>query len=180
MLSSPPGQWTGQGASRLLRHASPLPFLRWVKVFLLECGLYFTTCLAHRYSDVFRNSLFHHPSFLRDVIGSDQHIGMLSAPCFVSGVPLRACKHASCYYVHSPVADKGMLEAIFFSKAAPPKMLKVIQIPMKCWKNLPSSTSVRVRAHLLLRARTRSSSVAPPIAKIPKGNLEAMPRVTQK
>ena len=40
MLSSPPGQWTGQGASRLLRHASPLPFLRWVKVFLLECGLY--------------------------------------------------------------------------------------------------------------------------------------------
>ena len=61
-----------------------------------------TTCLAHRYSDVFRSSLFHHPSFLRDVIGSDQHIGMLSAPCFVSGVPLRACKHASSYYVHSP------------------------------------------------------------------------------
>ena len=73
-----------------------------------------TTCLAHRYSDVFRNSLFHHPSFLRDVIGSDQHIGMLSAPCFVSGVPLRACKHASSYYVHSPVAGKGMLESIFF------------------------------------------------------------------
>ena len=73
-----------------------------------------TTCLAHRYSDVFRNSLFHHPSFLRDVIGSDQHIGMLCAPCFVSGVPLRACKHASSYYVHSPVAGKGMLESIFF------------------------------------------------------------------
>ena len=80
-----------------------------------------TTCLAHRYSDVFRNSLFHHPSFLRDVIGSDQHIGMLSAPCFVSGVPLRACKHASSYYVHSPVAGKGMLESIFFLNVAPQK-----------------------------------------------------------
>ena len=82
---------------------------------------YNTTCLAHRYSDVFRNSLFHHPSFLRDVIGSDQHIGMLSAPCFVSGVPLRACKHASSYYVHSPVAGKGMLESIFFLNVAPQK-----------------------------------------------------------
>ena len=82
-----------------------------IKLFL---AVWATTCLAHRYSDVFRNSLFHHPSFLRDVIGSDQHIGMLSAPCFVSGVPLRTCKHASSYYVHSPVAGKGMLESIFF------------------------------------------------------------------
>ena len=87
----------------------------------LVFGRGFTTCLAHRYSDVFRNSLFHHPSFLRDVIGSDQHIGMLSAPCFVSGVPLRACKHASSYYVHSPVAGKGMLESIFFLNVAPQK-----------------------------------------------------------
>ena len=59
-------------------------------------------------------------------------------------------------------------------------MLRVIQVPIKCWKNLPSSISVRARAHLLLRAQTCSSSVASPIAKIPKGDLEAMPRVTQK
>ena len=137
-----------------------------------------TTYLAHRYSDVFRNSLFHHPSFLRDVIGYDQHIGMLSAPFSVSGVPLRACKHASSYYVHSPVAGKGMLESVFFLRS-PPKMLRVIQVPIKCWKNLPSSISVRVRAHLLLRAQTCSSSVASPIAKIPKGDLEAMPRVAK-
>ena len=37
-----------------------------------------------------------------------------------------------------------------------------------------------VRAHLSLRARTCRSSEAPPKAKIPKGNLDAMPRVTQK
>ena len=77
--------------------------------------------MGHQYNAVFRNSIFHHPSFLRDVIGSDQHIGMLSAPCFVSGVPLRACKHASSYYVHSPVAGKGMLESIFFLNVAPQK-----------------------------------------------------------
>ena len=65
---------------------------------------------------------------------------MLSAPCFVSGVPLRACKHASSYYVHSPVAGKGMLESVFFLRS-PPKMLRVIQVPIKCWKNLPSSIS---------------------------------------
>ena len=59
-------------------------------------------------------------------------------------------------------------------------MLRLIQVPIKCWKNLPSSISVRARAHLLLRAQTCSSSVASPIAKIPKGDLEAMPRVTQK
>ena len=53
-------------------------------------------------------------------------------------------------------------------------------MPMKCWKNQPSSTSVRARAHLSLRAQTYSSSGAPPIAKIPKGDLEAMPRATQK
>ena len=33
---------------------------------------------------------------------------------------------------------------------------------------------MRARAHLLLRAQTCSSSVASPIAKIPKGDLEAM------
>ena len=37
-----------------------------------------------------------------------------------------------------------------------------------------------VRAHLSLRAQACSSSVAPQITKIPKGDLEAMPRVTQK
>ena len=142
--------------------------------------IFWAALLGHQYSAVFRNSLFHHPSFLRDVIGSDQHIGMLCAPCFVSGVPLRACKHASSYYVHSPVAGKGMLESIFFFKGSLPEMLKVIQIPIKCWKNLPSSISVRARAHLLLRAKTCSSFVASPIAKIPKGDLGAMPRVTQK
>ena len=67
-----------------------------------------------------------------------------------------------------------------FFKRSPPKMLRLIEVPIKCWKNLPSSTSVRARAHPLLRARTCSSSVASPIAKIPKGDLEAMPRVTQK
>ena len=48
---------------------------------------------------------------------------MLSAPCFVSGVPLRACKHASSYYVHSPVAGKGMLESIICLNVAPQKCL---------------------------------------------------------
>ena len=36
------------------------------------------------------------------------------------------------------------------------------------------------RAHLSLRARTCSSSVAPPIAKLPKWDLYTMPKVTQK
>ena len=53
-------------------------------------------------------------------------------------------------------------------------------MPMKCWKNQPSSTSVRALAHLSLRARSCSSSEAPQIAKISKGDLEAMPRVAQK
>ena len=47
-------------------------------------------------------------------------------------------------------------------------------------KNQPPSTFVCARAHLSLRARSFSSSVAPPIAKIPKGDLKAIPRVTHK
>ena len=37
-------------------------------------------------------------------------------------------------------------------------MLRVIQVPIKCWKNLPSSTTVRMRAHLLLRAHRQACS----------------------
>ena len=53
-------------------------------------------------------------------------------------------------------------------------------MPMKCWKNQSSSISERKRArsyHYVFRpVVTRSSSKC----KIPKGNLEAMPKVLQK
>ena len=66
------------------------------------------------------------------------------------------------------------LELIILS-ADPPKNW----MPMKYWK-MPSSTSMRARVHVSLHAWNCSSSLAPPIAKIPKEDLEAMPRMTQK
>ena len=45
-------------------------------------------------SDVFRNSYFHHPAVPRDLIGSNRHIRMLSAPFFIFGVPLTLAKEA--------------------------------------------------------------------------------------
>ena len=40
-------------------------------IFPLFEGVSSLHAMGHQYSAVFRNSLFHHPSFLRDVIGSD-------------------------------------------------------------------------------------------------------------
>ena len=39
-------------------------------------------------SGVFRNSFFHYPAVPRDLIGSNRHTRMLSAPFFIFGVPL--------------------------------------------------------------------------------------------